>query len=183
MKKVIFVFLSCILMLGCKKSSSKAVNSGGGTASYGAYGYSNGWNVPYIANNTIEAPGNSTDCIYYTNAKTYEFYLTQQSPTTTYGLTFAIPGGSFPNFTIPVNQQFNFNLNSATSDNVVSLFSISFSSTESVGQPDSVSLSLTITRLSNNTMDGKFAFQLFYGTLEGGYVNNGLFQDMPYKTD
>jgi hypothetical protein len=203
-KHLLFITSICFL-ISCSKSSSSYNNSGGsgstGTppvtntpgVTFSAQATTTSWTIPltsYTVDSniscTLQADSASGSGVF--SGQVYVFNFNQITSPADYGVTLVLPANNYPSFQFPLNTAININYDSSFYNQLILMSSVVFTSTEYIGPCDSTNFTLTITRNSNNTIDGTFSANYYEGVALQtqptgvGMVTNGVFKNVPLKT-
>lgn len=194
MKKIL-LFIFGIYLIGCSKQTAKDSPQivSKGTASYGAGAITNSWNASYYPNYKVDSINGHTSCLLGNfrgddySGLTYTFGFVQSGTGAyplIYGINFTIPDGPYTSFNFPLNTPLIFEYSPSHYKSIASVCSVTFSGTESLSFFDSAKITVTFSRISNNSIDGTFSGD-FYREMPPATASlrNGVFANVPITTD
>lgn len=182
--KRILAGAAIVILSSCSKSESpKTPNP---TASYTGWYSSDPINMVY----GFDTHGSLT-CSYYPslnspqpgkfNGPSYSFNFGEVVSAVQYSVSFIIPADSLNGNNFAINQTVNYIYNSASYYNMRSACNMTFSYNTAFVGSDSALLSVTISRFSNNTVDGTFSMKIYPNGFGYAEVTNGLFANIAIK--
>jgi hypothetical protein len=191
-------FLSIIILFwACSKSNQNKppipTSHNNWAVSYNASGYDTG--VVTISDSLyhIDSTNGVAQCLYENistdttlsnpySGRIYLFQFTENSINQSWGIIFGIPASGILDFNFPLNHLLTFNLSQPIYQNLLPAFGVNFDKTKESAQPDSVSITITITRNSGGTIDGTFSGNFFGGfPIHDAVLKAGIFKNVPLK--